>query len=177
MVPELGMRLKQVALRQGAQHRSQNGRCQISLQQLPSIAPERLIFFDESGASMQMTPRYARHPRGARVHESNPQGDWKIRTFLGAMNLRSLIAAMRIEAPTDAEIFRLTWITSLSSAAARRRGGGNRQPQITQRIRRTRTQSRLIEPYRVLLHRFPYFETSAFRPCSIGVISKLFMRP
>jgi transposase len=64
-----------------------------------------LIFLDESGVSTQMTRRYARAERGVRVHESTPEGNWKILTILGAMSLRGMIATMTIEAATDAEIF------------------------------------------------------------------------
>jgi transposase len=64
-----------------------------------------LIFLDESGVSTQMTRRYARAPRGVRVHETTPEGNWKILTILGAMSLRGMIATMTIEAATDAEIF------------------------------------------------------------------------
>jgi transposase len=64
-----------------------------------------LIFLDESGVSTQMTRRYARAERGIRVHESTPEGNWKILTILGAMSLRGMIATMTIEAATDAEIF------------------------------------------------------------------------
>jgi transposase len=64
-----------------------------------------LIFLDESGVSTQMTRRYARAPRGVRVHETTPEGNWKILTILGAMSLSGMIATMTIEAATDAEIF------------------------------------------------------------------------
>jgi transposase len=64
-----------------------------------------LIFLDESGVSTQMTRRYARAERGVRVHESTPEGNWKILTILGAMNLSGMIATMTIEAATDAEVF------------------------------------------------------------------------
>ncbi len=64
-----------------------------------------MIFLDESGVSTQMTRRYARAPRGVRVQETTPEGNWKILTILGAMSLRGMIATMTIEAATDAEIF------------------------------------------------------------------------
>jgi transposase len=76
-----------------------------TVDQLRSIAPEQLIFLDESGVSTQMTRRYARAPRGVRVHETTPEGNWKILTILGAMSLSGMIATMTIEAATDAEIF------------------------------------------------------------------------
>ncbi len=80
-------------------------RREVFLERLRSIPPERLIFLDESGVSTQMTRRYARAPRGVRVHESTPEGNWKILTILGAMSLRGMIATMTIEAATDADIF------------------------------------------------------------------------
>src|SRR5208283_3185819 len=42
---------------------------------------------------------------GVRVHETTPEGNWKILTILGAMSLSGMIATMTIEAATDAEIF------------------------------------------------------------------------
>jgi transposase len=77
----------------------------VFLNRLRSISPEQLIFLDESGVSTQMTRRYARAPRGVRVHETTPEGNWKILTILGAMSLGGMIATMIIEAATDAEIF------------------------------------------------------------------------
>lgn len=52
-----------------------------------------------------MTRRYARAPRGVRVHETTPEGNWKILTILAAMSLDGIIAPMTIEAATDTEIF------------------------------------------------------------------------
>ncbi len=64
-----------------------------------------MIFLDESGVSTQMTRRYARAPRGIRVHETTPESNWKILTILGAMSVRGMIATMTVEAATDTEIF------------------------------------------------------------------------
>ena len=66
---------------------------------------DRLIFLDESGVSTQMTRLYARSPGGARIHETTPDGRWKILTILGAISTRGMIATMTIEAATDREIF------------------------------------------------------------------------
>jgi transposase len=52
-----------------------------------------------------MTRLYARAAGGARVHESAPEGDWRILTILGAMSTRGMVAAMTVEAATDREIF------------------------------------------------------------------------
>ena len=70
-----------------------------------TVAPERLIFLDESGVTTSMTRLYARSLGGQRIHESTPGGHWKIMTILGAMSLRGMVATMTIEAATDAEIF------------------------------------------------------------------------
>ena len=69
------------------------------------IAPERLIFLDESGVSTQMTRGYARACGGQRVAEGAPQGHWKILTILSALSLRGLLATMTIEEATDGDIF------------------------------------------------------------------------
>jgi transposase len=56
-----------------------------------------------------MTRRFARGLKGARVHESTPEGNWKILTILCAMGLRGMIAPMTVEAATDTEVF-LTYL-------------------------------------------------------------------
>ena len=66
---------------------------------------DRLIFLDESGVSTQMTRLYGRPTGGARIHETTPDGRWKILTILGAISTRGMIATMTIEAATDREIF------------------------------------------------------------------------
>ena len=57
---------------------------------------DRLIFLDESGVSTQMTRLYARSKGGARIHETTPDGRWKILTILGAIGTRGMIATMTI---------------------------------------------------------------------------------
>ena len=52
-----------------------------------------------------MTRLYARSTGGARIHETTPDGRWKILTILGAISTRGMIATMTIEAATDREIF------------------------------------------------------------------------
>jgi transposase len=70
-----------------------------------TIAPERLIFLDESGVTTSMTRLRARSTGGGRIHEATPGGHWKIMTILGAMSLRGMVAAMTIEEATDGDIF------------------------------------------------------------------------
>ena len=77
------------------------------LERIREIPPERLIYLDESGVTTQMTRLYARGLGGARIAEAAPQDHWKILTILGAMSTRGIIAAMTVEAATDADIFRV----------------------------------------------------------------------
>ena len=70
-----------------------------------TVAPEQLIFLDESGVTTAMTRLYARCLRGQRIPQATPGGHGKIMTILGAMSLRGMVATMTIEAATDAEIF------------------------------------------------------------------------
>jgi transposase len=72
---------------------------------IQSIAPQKLIFLDESGVTTSMTRFYARSLGGQRICETTPGGHWKITTILGAMSLRGMIATMTVEAATDREIF------------------------------------------------------------------------
>ena len=52
-----------------------------------------------------MTRLRARALGGQRIHEATAGGHWKIMTVLGAMSTRGILAAMTIEAATDADIF------------------------------------------------------------------------
>jgi len=75
------------------------------LAQISQVAPEDLIYLDESGVSTQMTRLYGRAERGRRVHDSIPGGHWKMLTILGAMDHTGMLATMTVEAATDREIF------------------------------------------------------------------------
>lgn len=52
-----------------------------------------------------MTRLYARCQGGGRIHESTPQGHWKVLTTLGAMSLKGMVATMTVEAATDGDVF------------------------------------------------------------------------
>lgn len=70
-----------------------------------TIAPERLVFVDESGVTVGMTRRFGRCLGGQRLHEGTPESHWKVLTILGAMSLGGMVATMTIEAATDTDIF------------------------------------------------------------------------
>lgn len=73
--------------------------------EIAQVAPEDLIYLDESGVSTQMTRTYARAPRGERVHDAVPGGHWKMLTILGALTHTGMLAVMTVEAATDREVF------------------------------------------------------------------------
>jgi transposase len=75
------------------------------LETVSRIAPEDLIYLDESGVSTQMTRLYGRAMRGDRVQDTVPGGHWKMLTILGALNHTGILAAMTVEAATDREVF------------------------------------------------------------------------
>jgi len=71
---------------------------------------ERLIFLDESGVSTQMTRVYARCTGGTRIHETTPDGRWKILTIVGAICTRGMLATMTIEAPRTGRYSSPIWM-------------------------------------------------------------------
>lgn len=80
-------------------------RRQAFLETVSRIAPEDLIYLDESGVSTQMTRLYGRAMRGERVNDTVPGGHWKMLTILGALDHTGILAAMTVEAATDREVF------------------------------------------------------------------------
>jgi len=54
------------------------------------IAPERVIFLDESGVTTSMTRLYARASGGGRIYEATPDSRWKMLTILGALSIRGM---------------------------------------------------------------------------------------
>jgi transposase len=90
-----------------AEQDTATGQLQRSLwwEETNQIDPERLIFLDESGVTTEMTRRYGRAERGARVGEGTPGGHWRTLTIMGAIRMSGWVATMTIEAATDGEIF------------------------------------------------------------------------
>lgn len=72
---------------------------------LAEIAPDRLIFLDESGVTTSLTRLYGRSAGGSRIHEGTPGGRWSVLTLLGALRLNGVCALMTIPAPADGDIF------------------------------------------------------------------------
>ncbi|MBA2453488.1 MAG: IS630 family transposase [Chloroflexia bacterium] len=69
-----------------------------------ALSNDRLVFVDESGTNIGMTPRYGRAPRGARAHGIAPRNTGKNTTLLAALMPEGVHAAMVIEGATDTAV-------------------------------------------------------------------------
>lgn len=72
---------------------------------LGGVAPERLVFLDECGVLTNMACLHGRAPRGKRAEGTAPAGRWKRVSVLGALGANGIVAAMSVEAATDAAVF------------------------------------------------------------------------
>ena len=64
---------------------------------------ERLVFCDQAAVLTNMTPRYGRAPRGERVAEYVPHGDWERLTIAAGIRLSGVCAALAYEGGTTVE--------------------------------------------------------------------------
>ena len=69
------------------------------------IAPQRLVFIDESAVLTSMARRYGRSPRGQRAFAKVPFGHWKRLSVLSALGVEGVRATMSIEDATDGDAF------------------------------------------------------------------------
>jgi transposase len=72
---------------------------------LGGIAPERLVFLDESAVLTNMARRYGRSPCGQRAYAKVPFGNWKRLSVLSALGIEGFLATMSIQAATDGVAF------------------------------------------------------------------------
>jgi len=88
------------------------------LERQADLAPESLIFIDESGLSTKMARLRGWAPKGRRCRAAVPHGHWKTITFVGGLTLAGVIAPMLIDQPMDGEIF-LAWCEQMLAPALR----------------------------------------------------------
>lgn len=69
------------------------------------LDPATLVFVDESGTNLAMTPRYGRAPRGERVVGTAPRNHGKNTTLVAALSLDGVTAAMTVEGAIDRPAF------------------------------------------------------------------------
>lgn len=74
-------------------------------QELAALAPERLVFVDEVGATTAMARVYGRAPAGERVRGGVP-GRWESLTLISGMRLGEVVAPFAFPGATDTEAFR-----------------------------------------------------------------------
>jgi transposase len=65
------------------------------------LDPAALVFVDESGTTIAMTPRYGRAPRGERVGGTAPRTQGTTTTLVAALRLDGIPAAMTVEGAMD----------------------------------------------------------------------------
>jgi transposase len=70
-----------------------------------SIAPERLVFVDETGLKTDMSRVRGWARRGARLAEAVPGGHWHVHTLVHAVALDGTRAAMVLDGPIDSLCF------------------------------------------------------------------------
>ena len=76
----------------------------------------RFIFLDETGTATNMTRRYGRCPRGARLVDATPHGHWQTTTFVAGLRETGIIAPLVVDGPMTGEIFRAYVEQSLAPA-------------------------------------------------------------
>lgn len=72
---------------------------------IQTLDPRQLVFVDESGTNLAMTPRYGRAPRGQRVVGSAPRNHGPNTTLVAAMRSDGITAAMTLEGAVDRAAF------------------------------------------------------------------------
>ncbi len=70
------------------------------------IAPERLVFIDETWTKTNMAPLRGWAERGARLTTKVPHGRWKTTTFVAALRHDRIDAPWLLDGPIDGETFR-----------------------------------------------------------------------
>jgi transposase len=69
------------------------------------LEPDRLVFLDECGSNIALTPLYARAPRGERARGRVPRNRKKNTTLLASISLQGIGACMMIAGSANASTF------------------------------------------------------------------------
>jgi transposase len=68
-------------------------------------AADRLVFLDECGSNIALTPLYARAPKGERAQRSVPRTRGKNMTLIASLSVEGIGASMILEGGVDALAF------------------------------------------------------------------------
>jgi putative transposase len=71
------------------------------------IAPERLVFIDETWTKTNMEPLRGWAPLGQRLVAKVPHGHWKTMTFIAALRCNRIEAPWILDGPINAEAFKI----------------------------------------------------------------------
>jgi transposase len=74
-------------------------------QEVQALSAENLVFVDESGSHLSMTPLYAWAPRGERASGSVPRNRGPNTTMVGAFSLQGMQTLMTLEGAADGAAF------------------------------------------------------------------------
>jgi transposase len=97
---------KKKSLRAAEQHRADVARARRKwIREQGLLDPARLVFIDETGVNTNMVRLYGRGPRGVRLVDHVPFGDWKTITFVSALRHDKMVAPMVVDGPIDGELF------------------------------------------------------------------------
>ena len=69
------------------------------------LDPNKLVFIDETGVNTNMMRLYGRGPRGMRLVDEVPFGEWQTVTFVSALRHDRMVAPMVIDGPMGGELF------------------------------------------------------------------------
>jgi transposase len=90
----------------GASERNEEERAawRAEVNELPA---RQLVFVDECGSNIALTPMYARAPKGARAKGSIPRNRGKNTTLIASLSLEGMGAAMILEGSANAAAFEI----------------------------------------------------------------------
>ncbi len=74
-------------------------------EQVKPLDAKRLVFVDESGSNIALTPLYARAPKGQRAAGSVPRNRGKNTTLLASLSVEGIGASMLLEGATNTAAF------------------------------------------------------------------------
>jgi transposase len=103
-IKQLGWTRKKKSL--GAMERNEEERATWR-KEASKLPAKQLIFLDECGSNIALTPLYARAPKGERARGSVPRNRGKNITLIAALSLEGMGAAMILEGSANATAFEL----------------------------------------------------------------------
>ncbi len=74
-------------------------------QQIREIEVKNLVFLDETGLQLGMTPHYARSEQGKRAYGVAPYPHGQMITLIGAITVEQVMTTMTVNGGTDGRVF------------------------------------------------------------------------